>query len=81
MFLLEKGFQSIECDSYFCYNRNTVMAVTTEIHPPSCISAKTVSNNYKPNNWKHQTDYRSIGSRKITEYFYTKQITKNEDQV
>ena len=22
--------QSIECDSYFCYNRNTVMAVTTE---------------------------------------------------
>jgi len=37
MFLLENGFQSIEfpkqsieCDSYFCYNRNTVMAVTTE---------------------------------------------------
>ena len=38
MFLLEKGFQSIEfpkqsieCDSYFCYNRNTVIFVTTEI--------------------------------------------------
>jgi len=37
MFLLKKGFQSIEfpkqsieCDSYLCYNRNTVMAVTTE---------------------------------------------------
>jgi len=37
MFLLENDFQSIEfpkqsieCDSYFCYNRNTVMAVTTE---------------------------------------------------
>jgi len=37
MFLLENGFQSIEfpkqsieCDNYFCYNRNTVMAVTTE---------------------------------------------------
>ena len=34
MFLLENGFQSIEfpkqsieCDSYFYYNRNTVMAV------------------------------------------------------
>ena len=35
--MLEKGFQSIEflkqsieCDSYFCYNWNTVMAITTE---------------------------------------------------
>ena len=37
MFFLENGFQSIEfpkqsieCDSYFCYNRNTVMIVTIE---------------------------------------------------
>jgi len=37
-FLLEKVFQSIEflkqsieCDSYFCYNWNTVISVTTEI--------------------------------------------------
>jgi len=37
MFLLENGFQliefpkqSIEYDSYFCYNRNTVIAVTAE---------------------------------------------------
>jgi len=37
--------------------------------------------NYKPSNWKQQTNYRTTRSEKITEYFYTEHITKNEDQV